>query len=516
MSFNRRKTSKKVSEDIFKELAEKNVRKSARDYLIYFFTLMFSVCLFYVFNSISTQFAMMGIDDSQNFLSFASGMILIVSVFISIIIGALIVYANRFLLKRRKREIGIYITLGMEQRDILALLMRETILIGGISLGLGLIAGIFLAQGLALMTAKVVGVAFTDLHVFFSISAAVKSVLFFVTVFVFVHFFNIKEIQKLKLIDLIYDERKNEVLELGGSQKTVFIFFVSNVLIAGGYIWVFTRVSTNLGQAIGIGMLLIATGTVLFFMTVADMMIRILKRNKKYYYSGLNMFVIRQLASRIKSNLLSMAVISILMFASITTIAVGLGGGKSILESSREAAPFDISFREFAENGEYGRVEKDLTQESLAVELKKLGLQTQDLFQAMAEVSIYYIDGVDGSLFTSEASIKNPYIDKDVMLPVICVEDYNQAMKLLGKPAITLESHEFALNYNVKEVQRVYERFAKNPQSIMINGISLQFRNDASADRCRDGDCSGDGVRWPETRSEGVKWDVYKRRKTGI
>lgn len=178
MSFNRRKTSKKVSEDIFKELAEKNVRKSARDYLIYFFTLMFSVCLFYVFNSISTQFAMMGIDDSQNFLSFASGMILIVSVFISIIIGALIVYANRFLLKRRKREIGIYITLGMEQRDILALLMRETILIGGISLGLGLIAGIFLAQGLALMTAKVVGVAFTDLHVFFSISAAVKSVLF--------------------------------------------------------------------------------------------------------------------------------------------------------------------------------------------------------------------------------------------------------------------------------------------------------------------------------------------------
>lgn len=466
-----------MSQKVFKELAVKNVKKSARDYLIYFFTLTFGVCLFYTFNSVSSQFVMMGIADSQNFLSFASGMILMVSVFICMIIGALIVYANRFLLKRRKKEIGIYITLGMEQNDILVLLMRETFLIGGISLVTGMLAGIFLSQGLALITAKVIGVAFTNLHFFFSISAAIKSTLFFAAVFGFVHFFNAKEIKKMKLIDLIHADQKNEDLEIGGNKKTVLVFGGSVILIVCGYVWVVSKVSDNMGQAVGIGTVLIITGTVLFFMSVADMMIRVLKKRKKFYYSGLNMFMIRQLASKMKSNIWSMSVISILMFASVTTMAVGLGGGKSIMESSRESAPFDISFTEFAEETGYSENNKDLTQKFIADNLKDLGLHTEELFQDMAELSIYEIDGVNGSLFLPEDSKGNFYLDKNTKVSIISAEDYNQVMKLLGKPEIVLEKDEFALNYNVKEVRKIYEAFADNPRPIIINGTSLQLKN---------------------------------------
>lgn len=466
-----------VAGKVFKELAAKNVKKSARDYLIYFFTLMFSVCLFYTFNSISSQFDMMGIEDSQNFLSFASGMILIVSVFICMIIGALIVYANRFLLKRRKKEIGIYITLGMEQKDILALLMRETLLIGGISLISGMIAGIFVAQGLALITAKVIGIELMNLHFFFSITASIKSILFFTIVFAFVHFFNAKEIKKMNLIDLIYADRKNEVLEIVGSKKKILIFLGSIIFVLGGYVWIFNRVSENMGQAVGIGMFLIILGTILFFLSVADIMIWILKKRKKFYYSGLNMFVVRQLASKMKSNILSMTVISILMCASVTTMAIGLGGGKSIMESAKESAPFDISFTELAEGIEYGEEDKDLTQISVAAKLKDLGLSTQDIFRDMAEISIYYVDGVNGSLFLSGDSNENSYLNKDTMVSVISVEDYNQAMKLLGKPEITLGNQEYALNYNVKEVQKIYKKFMENPRSITINGNVLQIKN---------------------------------------
>lgn len=467
-----------ASRKVFQELAVKNVKKSARDYLIYFFTLMFSVCLFYTFNSISSQFSMLGIDDSQNFLTFASGMILTVSVFICMMIGALIVYANRFLLKRRKKEIGIYITLGMEENDILGLLMRETLLIGGISLVSGMIAGIFLSQGLALITAKLIGVGFANLHFFFSVSAAIKSVLFFAAVFAFVHFFNAKEIKKLNLIDLIYADRKNEVLEIEGNKKKVLLFLGAVIFLLSGYVWVLTRVSVNMGQAVGIGMVLIVTGTILFFMSVADIMIEVLKRRKKFYYSGLNMFVIRQLASKMKSNILSMTVISILMFASVTTMAVGLGGGKSIMEGAKDSAPFDISFTEFAKGTEYGEIDKDLTELSIAEKLNDLGLHTQDMFYAMAELSIYDIDGVNGSLFLSQGDKENSYLDQDTSLPVISVEDYNKAMKLLGKPEITLGSKEFALNYNVKEVQQIYETFAEHPGPITVNGTSLQWKKD--------------------------------------
>lgn len=468
----------KKNEKVFKELAAKNVKKSARDYLIYFFTLMFSVCLFYTFNSISAQFSMMGIVDSQNFLPFAAGIILLVSVFICIIISGLIVYANRFLLKRRKKEIGIYITLGMEQKDILSLLMRETMLIGGISLISGIISGLVLSQGLALITAKIIGIELSNLHFFISVSAVIKSILFFAAVFTLVHYFNTKELRKLKLIDLIYADRKNESLEIGGNTRKVLIFLASILLIAGGYTWTLTKLSVNMNQAIGVGTVLIIAGTILFFMSVADIIFHILKKQKKFYYTGLNMFVLHQLASRMKSNIFSMSIISILMFASVTTMAVGLGGGKSIMESSRNSSPYDISFTEYAENTEYKEPDKDLSQFSLAGELKKRGLPTEALFKNMEELSLYYIDGINGGLILSGDSDGNSYLARDTKLTVISAEDYNQAMRLIGKPEINLKSDEYALNYNIKEVQDIYEKFSTNPETITINGTSLHMKRD--------------------------------------
>lgn len=468
----------KKNEKVFKELAAKNVKKSARDYLIYFFTLMFSVCLFYTFNSISAQFSMMGIVDSQNFLPFAAGIILLVSVFICIIISGLIVYANRFLLKRRKKEIGIYITLGMEQKDILSLLMRETMLIGGISLISGIISGLVLSQGLALITAKIIGIELSNLHFFISVSAVIKSILFFAAVFTLVHYFNTKKLRKMKLIDLIYADRKNESLEIGGNTRKVLIFLASILLIAGGYTWTLTKLSVNMNQAIGVGTVLIIAGTILFFMSVADIIFHILKKQKKFYYTGLNMFVLHQLASRMKSNIFSMSIISILMFASVTTMAVGLGGGKSIMESSRNSSPYDISFTEYAENTEYKEPDKDLSQFSLAGELKKRGLPTEALFKNMEELSLYYIDGINGGLILSGDSDGNSYLARDTKLTVISAEDYNQAMRLIGKPEINLKSDEYALNYNIKEVQDIYEKFSTNPETISINGTSLHMKRD--------------------------------------
>lgn len=469
------KTKKTPNE--FLKLAGKNVKKSAKDYLIYFFTLMFCVSLFYTFNSIGSQFAMLEIDDSLNFLSFASGMVLLVSVFICMIISGLIVYANRFLLKRRKKEIGIYITLGMEQEDILALLMRETLLIGGISLVSGIIAGVFVSQGLALITAKMIGIGLMQTHFFFSVGAVVKSILFFAVVFGFVHLFNARELRRLQLIDLIYADRKNEVLEIEGNRQKSLIFVASLVLIAGGYAWIIIKISQNPWMAIGSGMALIGVGSVLFFLSVSDMMVRFLNNRKKFYYRGLNMFVLRQIASRMKSNTFSMTAVSILMFASVTTMAVGLGGGKSIIESSNEAAPYDISFTEFAEGFDAEDEEKDLTQISLEKKLKELGLQTDSLFFETAELSIFDRKEVSGSLFLSGDDNGNKYLDRNSGLAVIGVEDYNRAMRLQNKPEITLKDNEFALNYNIEEVRKIYEAYAKKPGSITVNGSVLQMKD---------------------------------------
>ncbi|MDO4556355.1 MAG: FtsX-like permease family protein, partial [Lachnospiraceae bacterium] len=204
----------RVNHQVFGQLASKNVRKSSRDYLVYFLTLTIAVSLFYSFNSLKAQFKMIGLSDHMNYLSFAVGVIGVVSVFICAVMGFLVVYANYFMLRRRKREIGIYLTLGMSRKDIGTLLMREMILIGTGSLIGGIVLGIFMSQGLAMMTAKLTGQSLEGFHPVFSFAAVILSILFFGLIFVFVHFLNRKEINKLQLIDLFQAEKRNEISQI--------------------------------------------------------------------------------------------------------------------------------------------------------------------------------------------------------------------------------------------------------------------------------------------------------------
>lgn len=182
------------SDRLFQKLAAGNVKKSVKDYYIYFFTLTCAVCLFYSFNSIGTQFASLGLEDPLNYLMFSSGMIAGFSVLVCVIMGALVVYANRLLLRRRKKEMGVYATLGMERRDLNRLLMKETLRVGVFSLIFGLALGIFAAQILSLATARLVGISLSSYRFMVSGYAMALSVVFFGILFLFVHWFNVREL----------------------------------------------------------------------------------------------------------------------------------------------------------------------------------------------------------------------------------------------------------------------------------------------------------------------------------
>lgn len=204
------RSKKRISKKVFKELAAKNVKKSAKDYFIYFFTLTFAVCLFYTFNSIKDQFEILGIPDTFNYLAASQGAIAAVSVVSCMIIGFLVSYANRFLMKRRKKEFGVYFTLGMDRRDVGRLLMKETMKIGSAALLSGLLLGIGTSQVLSMITARISGAGLGSYSFIFSFGAAVAAVIFFGLTFAFVHFFNVRELKKMELIDLLYADRKNE------------------------------------------------------------------------------------------------------------------------------------------------------------------------------------------------------------------------------------------------------------------------------------------------------------------
>lgn len=128
------------------KLSFKNIKKSFKDYAIYFFTLVLGVSIFYVFNAIESQTAMLKVASStREVIDLMTNSLSAVSVFVSFILGFLIIYASSFLIKRRNKEFGIYLTLGMSKRKISMILFLETLFIGVISLAVGLVLGVLLS-----------------------------------------------------------------------------------------------------------------------------------------------------------------------------------------------------------------------------------------------------------------------------------------------------------------------------------------------------------------------------------
>lgn len=447
----------RINKDVFKELAKKNVKKSGKDYIVYFFTLTMAVCLFYTFNSIGAQFKMIGIPDTLNYLSFSIGVIAVVSVFICMVMGFLVVYANRFMLRRRKKEIGIYSVLGMEQKDISDLMMQETILIGMLSMAAGIIIGIFASQGLALITARIIGSDIGGFRPVISPGAIVFSVIFFGLLFFFVHVFNMKEIKKMRLIELIHAERRNEGMPVG-KKSTVWVFPLSILLIGAGYVWMINKVSISIGSAFLIGGGLVSAGTIMFFLSASGFLIRMAGKYPGFYYKRLNMFVVSQIAGRMKSAGVSVAVTCILLFFASTVMSVGLGTGSSIMEDIEQKTPYDVSLN-------WKQKEVQPSVEEFAKEPVVLTRYTSDLKHSDFLLSEY--NGKDKEVFGNYKTY------------ILGVDDYNRAMKIQGKKEIILGSGEYAVNYDVKEAEPALKYFVEEKRApLTVNGTELKPAED--------------------------------------
>ena len=193
------------------KLSVKNMKKSMKDYAIYFLTLILGVAIFYVFNALDGQKAMLGLSQSgYQMVNLMVQMISLVSGLVAFILGFLIVYANNFLIKRRKKEFGVYMMLGMGKGGISGILFGETILIGILSLGVGLLLGVFASQFMSILVAKLFEADVTAYTFTVSVAAVKKTILNFCIMYVIVLVFNAFSISRYKLIDLFQASQKGE------------------------------------------------------------------------------------------------------------------------------------------------------------------------------------------------------------------------------------------------------------------------------------------------------------------
>ncbi|MGL5379259.1 FtsX-like permease family protein, partial [Clostridium sp.] len=281
------------------KLSIRNVKRSFRDYIIYFLTLTLGVSFFYIFNSIEAQQFILDLSMTQQFIMEEAMIGLeVVSLFVSFILGFLILYANQFLVKRRKKELGIYKTLGMSNWKISNMFLMETLVVGLFSLISGLILGIVLSQGFSVLISSLFNAEILNYTFVFSVEATLKTMLFFSIIFIIVIIFNIVSISRLSLLDLIYGSKKNEIIKLKNQKVKFIVFVVSIVMILVSYVGlIYFGISDGLIY-IYIFTSTIVVGTFLLFFSLASFVLSVISAKKDFYLKDLNMFLVRQVGSK--------------------------------------------------------------------------------------------------------------------------------------------------------------------------------------------------------------------------
>ncbi|MBO6007013.1 MAG: FtsX-like permease family protein, partial [Lachnospiraceae bacterium] len=210
------------------DIALGNIKKSRSDYSIYFFTLILGVTIFYMFNAVGTQGIMkeaMGSSNTavQNFVRIIG----MVSIAVAIIFGLLIIYANNFLIKRRKKEFGIYMLLGMSSSRVSRILLYETCIVGFFSLVIGIAFGVIASQCLSVIVAKMFVMDLSDFRFDISGKALVMTFLCFIGIYIVVFLLNNRSVRKNKLIDLLTAAKKSEKTVLKNTGFSVILFVIS-------------------------------------------------------------------------------------------------------------------------------------------------------------------------------------------------------------------------------------------------------------------------------------------------
>ncbi|MFK4469384.1 FtsX-like permease family protein [Bacillus sp. RC252] len=445
---------------MYSKIAIGNVKKSFKDYAIYFLTLTLAVCIFYSFNSIESQKALMEINASdRKYVPTVMNAISNVSVFVSVILGGLILYANNFLIKKRKKELGIYMTLGMGRRNISRILVTETFLVGVISLVSGLIIGIGVSQGLSTFALKLFDLPINKYKFAISTGAIGKSVLYFGIMFLLVMLFNVYVVSKYKIIDLLTAGRKNEDVKFRNPLIYVITFIMCVASLGYAYVTVLKIGLNFTNPMLVVSIILGILGTLLFFFSLSGFILYVVKKNKKVYFKGLNIFIIKQINSKVNTNFISMSVICLMLFLTMVALSTGISFNRMMDATTKEITPFDASIT--LEN-------KD---ESYTIEevLNKANFKISNN-EKYVSYNVYRT-GMEVVDFVPEGKDYNNDID------FIKVSDYNKILNLKGEKEITLNNNEILLLSNESRLANSTNERLKNSNKVNIKEKEYLVKN---------------------------------------
>lgn len=478
------------------KISLKNIRKSLKDYTVYFFTLILGVAIFYVFNAIDSQSVMLDVrENMMDIIKLMNDMLSGVSVFVSCILGFLIIYASRFLIKRRNKEFGIYLTLGMSKRKISAILFFETLIIGIVSLVAGLVIGTILSQFMSVIVANMFDADMTKFKFIFSMKACVKTLIYFAIMYVLVMIFNTFSISRCKLIDLLNAGKKTEKVTMKNPVVCTIVFVIGVGILSYAY-WMVTRgVRTlNTFNKIGIPIALGCVATFLIFWSVSGFMIKIFTSIKSVYYKGVNSFVLRQFCSKINTTVFSTTVICIMLFITISVLSAALSMKDSLSKDLDSMCPVDVQLAKYsydamseayATSQDMNEKDREMLEDSklsIIETLNNSGFDAQKYFKDVAEYNIYNT-GLTVKDTLGDINTDDYKFMADTIMPVMTIGDYNSVARLYGNSTYELNDDEYIIVADYKNMVMIRNQALKKGITLSVNGKEYKPRYN----ECKDG-----------------------------
>lgn len=325
---------------IFK-MAVSNIKKSYKDYAIYFITLMFSIIIFFIVNALSSEIGRQMFNDPKNIKSFEDTFGLVVAI-ITFTLLFLIIYANQFIMKRRYKELGLYTLFGLSKSKVIKIVSIETILVGIVSLTFGLIFGFILSQ-IINNFAMSFFLGGNNFKLTFDTSAFTKTITAFGIIFLITIIFNALYVGKNKLINLFNSDKKAEMiykpklvvsLLLLVISITIFGYLYNELLRAGDF--------SNRIQSLWIYIVFGIIATFVLYYALSGLFMFIISINKKRYYKSLNLFTFNLLSQKMRTHFISLSIISLLLFFGIAATSLALSLKNSTDDEIKKQFPEDV------------------------------------------------------------------------------------------------------------------------------------------------------------------------------
>ena len=468
------------------KLSIKNMRKTIKDFAIYFLTLVLGVAIFYMFNSLDSQEAMMQVSSStRELIKLMITMLGFVSVFVAVILGLLIVYANNFLINRRKKEFGTYMMLGMSKGQISRILLIETIFVGIISLIVGLVIGVFASQFMSVLVGKLFAADMSKFEFVFSKDACIKTCIYFAVMYIAVMIFNTFTISRYKLINLLNASKKNEQIKIKNLWVCILVFIIGVVILGYAYYKVTGGVNElSTADTILPIILMGIVGTILVFWSVSGFILKLVQLRKNIYLKDVNMFVLRQLHNKINTTVVSMSIICLMLFMTITILSSALSLNNTMRKDLEDTTPVDINLYKTAnlpENEKMSKAQIEDSRKTMIQTLEDNGFDMTKL-KDVVEIPIYATNELTWrdtlSPVYDEVKQQFPNLLYETAEEIVKVSDYNKVARLYGNTEYQLKDDEYIILCDFDNMKNFRNKALKADSTITIAGKEYKSKYD--------------------------------------